>query len=77
MSASYNQDEANALLGKRVVVNSYRLSDKVGTIEKYIREKHQFIVCMDDMYKTKKGHMSRWHFCNAGNCVELIKEVEK
>jgi len=59
------------MVGKKVIVNSYIVSGKTGTVTGHLRSANHFWITMDEPYKTLSGTMSRSHRCNCGN-VKLL-----
>lgn len=66
-----DKDNYASMVNKKVVVNSYCISNKTGTIKQHLRSANHFWIYMDEPYKTLSGTMSNWHKCNCGN-VKLI-----
>ena len=69
-------------IGKKVIVNSYRVSKAEGHVVSYLPKTHHFWVRLDKPIKKKYGGLTQWHKCNAGNVrlfipgVDDIKQLE-
>jgi len=66
-------------IGKKVVINSYRVSGAVGHVTRYLSKTHHYWVWLDKPIKIKSGRKSNWHKCNAGNCrlFDPEKDIDK
>ena len=67
----YSKQEAQALVGKRVIVNSNRVQNALGLVTSYIAKTHHVWVFLDVAIKGVNGWLSKWHKANAGN-VKVI-----
>lgn len=69
-----------SLIGKKVIVNSYRVSGAVGVVSKYLPSTHHYWVWLSKPIKKKGGGKTQWHKCNAGNCrlfQEGVDDIEQ
>jgi len=55
------------LIGKRVIINSYKVTEATGVITSYIDRTHHYWVKLDKPIKRKDGQLTYMHKCNAGN----------
>jgi hypothetical protein len=66
---SYPED----LIGKTVIVNSYRVSGAVGHVSSYIPKTNHYWVHLKKKINKKSGGKTNWHKCNAGNVRAFIE----
>ena len=72
----YIHKDPEDLIGKKVIVSSYKVQGAVGSIARYLPKTHHYWVWLEKSIKTKSGRKSNWHKCNAGNCRLFIPEED-